>query len=141
TDAALAGDALRLVQQSLNSLLDPHNDRHGLIKTAQQSEFYSNVTGGVQCWTQPPVPWIHGPTVRDVLLKSMVSGITGPVILDQHGVRTGYKLDLMHLEYRTPLKKVGTWTLKDRVISTLPRTVISKSAQNLNRTRVATTIL
>ncbi|XP_059150219.1 glutamate receptor 2-like [Physella acuta] len=129
-DAALAGDSYRLVVQALKDLL----------QSSRLTELYNNRTRGAQCWRQPAVPWLYGREIRDAILKTQVKGITGPVRLSKKGLRVDTRLDLMHLQYRTPLRKVGEWAQKDGVLTnmTRPRPLLTLDS---NRTRIVTTIL
>lgn len=140
TDAALASDGLKLIHQAVSDLLKPPSSRN-VLRTLTSSSLYGNGSREVKCWTQPPVPWSYGSRIRESLLKTVVSGFTGPLALDATGVRVGYQLDLMHLEYRTPLRKVGTWTRKGGVLTSLPHPPPEKLSLDANRTRVVITIL
>ncbi|KAK6975687.1 Glutamate receptor 2 [Biomphalaria glabrata] len=139
-DAALAGDAFRLVQKALQDLLESNASRH-IFKTFRHSELYNNGTKGIQCWRDPPVPWMHGPAIRDALLKAKVKGMTGPIVVDQHGVRVNTKLDIMHLEYRTTLRSIGTWEHGVGVRTNRTRPAPTSVFLDVNRTRIVTTIL
>ncbi|CAL1535038.1 unnamed protein product [Lymnaea stagnalis] len=136
TDAALAGDGFRLVLRALQDLLD---SKRYIFKTFRHSTLYNNETKGIQCWKDPPVPWQFGPEIRDALLKTKVKGMTGQVSLDRHGVRVGTKLDVMHLEYRTPLRQVGMW--QTRLLTNMTRPEPTRVFLDVNRTRIVTTIL
>ncbi|CAG5128437.1 unnamed protein product, partial [Candidula unifasciata] len=140
TDAALASDGLKLIHQALSDLVKPPSSRN-VLRTLTSASFYGNGSREVKCWRQPPVPWTYGSRIRESLLKTVVSGFTGPLALDANGVRVGYQLDLMHLEYRTPLRKVGTWTRKAGVATSLPHPQPEMLSLDANRTRVVTTIL
>ncbi|NP_001191540.1 glutamate receptor subunit protein GluR2 precursor [Aplysia californica] len=140
TDAALAADGLQLVINALNDLKVSNATRH-IFKTFRHSELYNNGTRGVQCWRHPPLPWVHGPVIRQALLKSNFTGITGPLTINSHGQRVGHRLDLMQLDYRNPLRKVGSWSETLGLTTNLTRPKANRVQLDVNRTRVVTTIL
>ena len=68
TDAALALDGLQTVITALNFLLKNTHTRK-IFKTFRHGELYNNDTRGIQCWTQPVTPWVHGNVIKDALSK------------------------------------------------------------------------
>ncbi|KAK0042804.1 glutamate receptor 2, partial [Biomphalaria pfeifferi] len=70
-----------------------------------------------------------------------VKGMTGPIVVDQHGVRVNTKLDIMHLEYRTTLRSIGTWEYGVGVRTNRTRPAPTSVFLDVNRTRIVTTIL
>ena len=66
TDAALAIDGLKTVITALNYLLNNVHTRK-IFKTFRHGELYNNDTRGIQCWTQPVMPWVHGSVIKDAL--------------------------------------------------------------------------
>ncbi|XP_070196715.1 glutamate receptor 2-like [Littorina saxatilis] len=140
TDAALALDGLQTVITALNSLLKSVDTRN-IFKTFRHGELYNNNTRGIQCWRQPVMPWMHGAIIKDSLAKVKFDGLTGPVQYNKHGVRQKYSLEIMHLTYKTPLKKVGTWSAATGVLSNLTGGRNTGSNLPSNRTRIVTSIL
>ncbi|GFN79378.1 glutamate receptor subunit protein glur2 [Plakobranchus ocellatus] len=138
-DAILAADGLHLVATALNRMLLSQEERE-IFKTFRHNQLYNWGSRGVQCWARPPLPWKHGPTIRKGLLKTTVQGMTGRVQLDEQGSRSGYSLDVMQLEYRTPLRRVGSWTRESGVATNLTRPNSTREHLDANRTRLVTTI-
>ncbi|KAL8603429.1 hypothetical protein ACOMHN_053096 [Nucella lapillus] len=141
TEAALALDGLQTVLSALNGLLNDLHTRH-IFKTFRHGQLYNNNTRGIQCWTHPAKPWVHGSAIKDALAKVRFHGVTGPVEYNKHGQRRKYSLEIMHLSYKTPLRKVGMWSAETGVRSNVTGEKRTTSPSLLpNRTRVVTTIL
>ncbi|GFS04375.1 glutamate receptor [Elysia marginata] len=134
-DTALAIDGLHLVATTLNRMLATREEHEVFKKTFRHGELYNRDNRGVQCWARPPHPWIHGPVIRQWLLKTTVQGVTGQVQLDHQGARAGYSLDVMQLEYRTPLRRVGNWTRDMGVVTNMTRPKPPRVLLDANRTR------
>ena len=66
--------------------------------------------------------------------------MTGRVQLDNQGARSGYSLDVMQLEYRTPLRRVGSWTRDNGVATNMTRPKPQRVLLDANRTRHVTMI-
>ncbi|XP_076446345.1 glutamate receptor 2-like [Babylonia areolata] len=143
TEAALALDGLQTVLSALNGLLNDLDTRR-IFKTFRHGQLYNNNTRGIQCWSQPAMPWVHGAAIRDALAKVGVCGERGwqgRVGYNKHGMRQKYTLEIMHLTYKTPLRKVGVWSAESGVRSSLTGEKRIPPPLPANRTRVVTTIL
>lgn len=58
-EAALAVDAIKVIQLTLAQLIS--NSTNIFKQTFRRGEVYNyNITKGVPCETEPPVPWMHG---------------------------------------------------------------------------------
>ncbi|PVD34158.1 hypothetical protein C0Q70_05421 [Pomacea canaliculata] len=105
-DEALALDAMLAVLSGLNDLLADEEGVKIFKSTFRRREMYNVDMKGIQCWNRNITPWTHGPAIKRALEKVKISGWTGPIAFDEHGVRQNHTLEILHLTYRSPLKKV-----------------------------------
>ncbi|KAK7495272.1 hypothetical protein BaRGS_00013454, partial [Batillaria attramentaria] len=69
TDAALALDGLQTIITALNTLLLNDETRRIFKTSFRHGEMYNNNSRGIQCWTQPVKPWVHGHTIKNALAQ------------------------------------------------------------------------
>ena len=71
-EAALAVDSVRLVSKALSKMLT--RDPHIFTNTLRHGKFYNNGTEGIDCDSEPVIPWRHGYAImkamREVLTES-----------------------------------------------------------------------
>ena len=81
TDAALALDGLVTVVKALDALLkDP--DTRTVFKTFRHGVLFNNDTRGIQCWSRPVLPWVHGKVIKEALSKVCKVVVVIVVVVD-----------------------------------------------------------
>ncbi len=65
-------DAVTVIVQGLNNMLliDPDVFRN----TFRRGQVYNNGTRGIQCKSDPPIPWKHGPAIMKSFRKVSAYG-------------------------------------------------------------------
>ncbi|XP_041357415.1 glutamate receptor 2-like [Gigantopelta aegis] len=140
TDAALAADGIRILIRAFNLLLDSPTNRQ-VYKAFRRGELYNNETKGIKCRAKNPKPWVHGEVIKDAIKQvNLINGYTGDVTFSSGGTRNNHSLNIMHLSYKQPLTKVGTWSKAIGITTNMTRPDQSQS-KCPNRTRIVTTIL
>nr|AWJ68200.1 putative ionotropic glutamate receptor kainate-like 3 [Hirudo verbana] len=105
-EAALAIDAVKVVEQGLHSFFEKEQEVLRLI--FRHGNVYNGGVRGVHC-VEPFKPWINGSLVLSYLKNVSFEGLTGLVSFDNRGFRKMFTLDLMAMTLNQPLKKVGIW--------------------------------
>ncbi|XP_046575056.1 glutamate receptor 1-like [Haliotis rubra] len=140
TEAALAADGIKVVSRAFNLLLDSPTDRD-IYRTFRHGQVYNDGTRGVKCRDFPIKPWTHGFTIKKAITKVKIRGRSKRIGFHSSGIRQRHKLDVLQLEYKQKLRKVGTWSKSDGFNTSMARPEKETFPLPANRTRIVTTIL
>ncbi|KAH3842121.1 hypothetical protein DPMN_115609, partial [Dreissena polymorpha] len=123
-DAALAVDAIEVIQRTLRQLIENSSSIFKLIEnsssifkhTFRRGEVYNhNRTRGVPCDADPPVPWMHGEALTQGMKKLHFDGVTGNIEFDEYGFRKQYKFDVYNVGLNIGPNKIGEWSIRGGV--------------------------
>ncbi|XP_052281246.1 glutamate receptor-like [Dreissena polymorpha] len=113
-DAALAVDAIEVIQRTLRQLIE--NSSSIFKHTFRRGEVYNhNRTRGVPCDADPPVPWMHGEALTQGMKKLHFDGVTGNIEFDEYGFRKQYKFDVYNVGLNIGPNKIGEWSIRGGV--------------------------
>ncbi|KAK2192982.1 hypothetical protein NP493_19g11001 [Ridgeia piscesae] len=140
-EAALAVDAVTLIGRTLSKFM--RNDPNDFTNAMRGERMFSNGSYGVDCDSDPPIPWKHGRDVANIMKDEDFYGITGKVAFDQFGLRRDYKLDLLEVNLDRGLAKIGTWNPGEGLQTLRSPALVRNKGNNTiaNRTRIVTSIL
>ncbi|KAL4229867.1 Glutamate receptor 2 [Mactra antiquata] len=115
-EAALAVDAVSVITGALKGMVS--SNPKIFQATFRRKEVYNyNETKGIPCHTTPPKPWMHGDDIMKHVKLLDFEGLTGRINFDNEGYRADYKLDVYTVGLDNGPSKIGSWTPKDRFVS------------------------
>ncbi|NP_001191541.1 glutamate receptor subunit protein GluR5 precursor [Aplysia californica] len=108
TDAALSVDMLHTIRAALTAMIKEQRDVFHYV--FRRGKMYNmNKTIGIQCNSNPPLPWMHGEQIYRALKQVDFDGLTGHIQFDEFGQRANYSLDIITAGLDTGLAKIGKW--------------------------------
>ncbi|XP_064638680.1 glutamate receptor-like isoform X2 [Lineus longissimus] len=138
-EAALTYDAVHVIGGALD---DMRNENREVFRyTFRHKQVYNNDSRGIQCSSDPVVPWKHGDGITNAMQRVRYNGLTGNVAFDSKGHRKEYQLDIWSMQQRVGMVKVGNWSKPDGLVVTGIELFENITDVSENKTKRVTSIL
>ncbi|XP_064636089.1 glutamate receptor-like isoform X2 [Lineus longissimus] len=138
-EAALTYDAVHVIGGALDDMRG--ENREVFRYTFRHKQVYNNGSRGIQCSSDPVVPWKHGEGITNALQRVRYNGLTGNVAFDSKGHRKEYQLDVWSIQQRLGMVKVGNWSKPDGLVVTGIELFENTTDDSENKTKRITSIL
>ncbi|CAL1535039.1 unnamed protein product, partial [Lymnaea stagnalis] len=142
-NAALTVDGLRVIEDAISGMLENDSDVFRWI--FRRGDLYNqNKTKGIPCTTKPPIPWMFGTNILQMIKTRQPPGLSGSLTFTEDGYRKDFSLGVYSIALDEGIKKIGTWSPKHRFVSVYKGDKPGSDEQeprDVNGTKIITSIL